>query len=75
MNLSTNPQIVATFDSQVSKNLEGDFSGDNKVNEDDVIDVVVDVMDPTCDYDEEKDLNHDGVINAADIVLLVNMIK
>ena len=75
MNLSTNPQIVATFESFESKNVEGDFNGDNEVTNDDVIDVVVDVMDPTSDYDEEKDLNHDGVINAADIVETVKIIN
>ena len=66
---------MATFESFESKNVEGDFNGDNEVTKDDVIDVVVDVMDPTCDYDEKKDLNHDGVINAADIVELVKIIN
>ena len=57
--------------------LVGDVNGDKKINKDDLKDIVNYIMGNTPVHFNKKmaDLNEDGVIDAADIVNLVNIIK
>lgn len=54
---------------------EGDVTGDGEVTKEDITEVEVEILDPSEEYDPNKDVNHDGVVNVADVVLLVNIIN
>ena len=54
---------------------KGDVNGDEIVDEGDISELAQDIMNPSQEYDANKDVNHDGVVNVADVVEEVNIIK
>jgi surface protein len=54
---------------------KGDVNGDDFVDEDDITELAEDIMDSSQEYDATKDVNHDGVVDVADIVEETNIIK
>ena len=53
----------------------GDVTGDGEVTKEDITDVEAEIINPSEEYDPNKDVNHDGVVNVADIVELNNLLK
>ena len=51
------------------------FSDDGVMNKEDIAEVVSEILNPSEEYDPNKDVNHDGVVNVADVVELVNIIN
>lgn len=51
------------------------FSDDGVMNKEDIAEVVSEILNPSGEYDPNKDVNHDGVVNVADVVELVNIIN
>lgn len=54
---------------------EGDVTGDGEVTKEDITEVEAEIINPSEEYDPNKDVNHDGVVNVVDIVELVNIIN
>ena len=55
----------------------GDINMDNNINVQDVIllvNIVLDLLDPSSDQFDAGDLNSDGQINIQDVIILVNNI-
>ena len=53
----------------------GDVTGDGDVTKEDVGMIEEDILAPSMEYHPNMDINHDGVVNVADIVELVNIIN
>ena len=53
----------------------GDVTGDGEVTKEDITEVEAEIINPSEEYDPNKDVNHDGVVNVADIVEEVNIIN
>jgi surface protein len=63
------------FTLQERNAIEGDVDGDGEVTEEDIAEVEKVILNPSVGYDPDKDVNHDGVVNVADIVEEVNIIN
>ena len=48
------------------------FSDDGVKNKEDIAEVVSEILNPSGEYDPNKDVNHDGVFNNADKVMMQN---
>ena len=46
----------------------GDVTGDGEVTKEDITEVETEILEPSEDFDPNKDVNRDGVVNVADIV-------
>jgi surface protein len=46
----------------------GDVTGDGVVTKEDITEVETEILEPSEDFDPNKDVNRDGVVNVADIV-------
>lgn len=55
--------------------VEGDINGDGEVTDEDKAEVEAFILDPDMSYYPTKDVNHDGFVNVADIVEMVNIMK
>lgn len=55
--------------------IEGDVNGDGEVTEEDKMEVKALILDSNMSYYPTKDINHDGFVNVADIVEMVNIMK
>ena len=55
--------------------IEADVTGDGHVTEEDIAEVEKEILDPSMEYNPVLDVNHDGVVNVADIVEIVKMMK
>lgn len=53
----------------------GDVTGDGEVTKEDITEVEAEIINPSEEYDPNKDVNHDGVVNVVDIVEEVNIIN
>ena len=55
----------------------GDINMDGNINVQDIIllvNIILDILNPTPDQFEAADLNADGIINVLDVIALVNII-
>lgn len=55
--------------------ISGDVTGDGNVTKEDIAEVDAAILNPIEEYDPNKDVNLDGVVNVADIVAIVNIIE
>ena len=46
----------------------GDVTGDGEVTKEDITEVETEILEPSEDFNPNKDVNRDGVVNVADIV-------
>lgn len=53
----------------------GDVTGDGNVSKDDIKEVETVILEPSEEFNPNMDVNHDGVVNVADIVITNNIIN
>lgn len=68
------PEGWTVIDDGDSESVEGDVTGDGKVDAQDIVEIINFMMGTSKVGMTTADVNRDGVVNAADIVMLVNFI-